>query len=131
MNNNRLQHVKYPPLYQKALELLSMSRSMSYVFGQDLINAAEHNLEHEKIYFTGDIIQQSYSLAPEILRAENQPYAEDKKRYAQQLKLLTKKLFLTCDQLENSPIKSKDFLSLFRKELRQFLKLQRTWTLML
>ena len=120
----------YPPLYHKALEILTLSRHMSYLYCEDLIGQESHGPEDEKIYFTGDIVQQSYNLAPEILRAENQPYAEDKRRYAQRVKLLTKKLLYTCDRLEKSPIKSKEFLPLFRKELRQFRKLQRTWALM-
>ena len=128
----KLSHrLNYPPLYYKALDILTLSRHMSYLFCEDLIGPESHGPEDEKIYFTGDIIQQSYSLAPEILRAENQPYAEDKRRYSKRVKLLTKKLFYTCDRLENSPIISKDFLPLFRRELRQFRKLQRTWALML
>ncbi len=128
----KLSHrLKYPPLYYKALEILTLSRHMSYLFCEDLIGAESYGPEDEKIYFTGDMVQQSYNLAPEILRAESQPYAEDKKRYAQRVKQLTKKLFYTCDRLESSPIKSKEFLPLFRQELRQFRKLQRTWTLML
>lgn len=128
----KLSHrLQYPPLYYKALEILTLSRHMSYLFCEDLIGSESYGPEDEKIYFTGDIVQQSYNLAPEILRAENQPYAEDKRRYAQRIKQLTKKLLYTCDRLENSPIQSKEFLPLFRQELRQFRKLQRTWTLML
>lgn len=123
--------LQYPPLYYKALEILTLSRHMSYLFCEDLIGSESYGPEDEKIYFTGDIVQQSYNLAPEILRAENQPYAEDKRRYAQRVKQLTKKLLYTCDRLENSPIQSKEFLPLFRQEVRQFRKLQRTWTLML
>jgi len=128
----RLSHrLHYPPLYDKALDILTLSRHMSYLYTEDLIGTEHHGPEDKEIYFTGDIIQQSYSLVPEILRAENQPYAEDKRRYAKRVKLLTKKLFYTCDRLENSPVQSKEFLPLFRKELRQFRKLQRTWALML
>jgi hypothetical protein len=128
----RLSHrLHYPPLYYKALDILTLSRHMSYLYTEDLIGPEHHGPEHKEIYFTGDIIQQSYSLVPEILRAENQPFTEDKRRYAKRVKLLTKKLFYTCDRLENSPVQSKEFLPLFRKELRQFRKLQRTWALML
>ena len=88
-------------------------------------------LSMKKSTFTGDIIQQSCKLAPEILRAENQTYAEDKRRHAKRVSVLIKNLFFTCDRLEDSPIKAKEFLPLFRKELKQFRKLQRTWALML
>lgn len=131
MKKKLTHRLHYPPLYFKALDILTLLRHMSYLYCEDLIGPESYGPEDQKIYFTGDIVQQSYSLAPEILRAENQPYAEDKRRYAKRVKLLTKKLFHTCDRLENSPIKSKEFLPLFRKELRQFRKLQRTWALML
>ncbi|HBB48099.1 MAG TPA: hypothetical protein DCZ44_00520 [Flavobacteriaceae bacterium] len=131
MKKKRSHHLNYPPLYDKALEILTMSRHMSYLFCEDLIGPETHGPEDDKIYFTGDIVQQSYNLAPEILRAEEQAYSEDKRRYAKRLKVLTKSLFYTCDRLENSPIKSKEFLPLFRKELRHFRKLQRTWAMML
>ncbi len=128
----KLSHrLHYPPLYHKALDILTLSRHMSYLYTEDLVGPEKHGPEHKEIYFTGDIVQQSYSLVPEILRAENQSFAEDKRRYAKRVKLLTKKLFYTCDRLENSPVESKEFLPLFRKELRQFRKLQRTWALML
>ncbi len=131
MKNMLTQHLHYPPFYHKALEILTLSRHMSYLYCEDLIGPEPNSPEHEKIYFTGDIIQQSCKLAPEILRAENQTYAEDKRRHAKRVSVLIKNLFFTCDRLEDSPIKAKEFLPLFRKELKQFRKLQRTWALML
>ena len=131
MKKKMSHRLHYPPLYYKALDILTLSRHMSYLYTEDLIGPELHGPEHKEIYFTGDIIQQSCSLVPEILRAENQPYAEYKRRYTKRVKLLTKKLFYTCDRLEKSPVQSKEFLPLFRKELRQFRKLQRTWALML
>ncbi len=131
MKKRNTKSLRYPPLYFKALEILSMSRHMSYLY-QDYLSALKSNgQEDPQIYFTGDIIQQSISLCPEILMAEQQTYSEDKIRYAARLRKLTKKLFYTCERLEHSPIEGKEFLPLFKNELKQFKKLQHTWTLML
>jgi len=131
MKKRNINSLRYPPLYSKALEILSLSRHMSYLYQDDLSGLQSNGQEHAEIYFTGDIIQQSFSLGPEILKAEEQTYSEDKMHYVARLKNLTKKLFYTCERLEHSSIQGKEFLPLFRKELKQFKKLQRTWTLML
>lgn len=58
------------PIYQKAMEILVLSRSISTYLNQDLSYLRPDGSEDTDIYFSGDIVQQSESLAPEIVKAE-------------------------------------------------------------
>ena len=88
-------------------------------------------MEDPNIYFSGDIIQQSVSLAPEILKAESMPFSEDKRRYAASVTRLANSLYRNCERLENTNSNGRDFLPLLRAELKKFRKLQRNWMLTL
>ena len=124
-------HLPYSPLYQKALDIFRISRSISHYFVDDLCYLQPNGKEDPNIYFSGDIVQQSNSLAPEILKAESQTFSEDKHKYAAQVNRLTNRLYQNCERLENTHSNGKDFMPLLRKELRIFRKLQRTLMLTL
>jgi len=65
------------PIYKKAMEIFSLSRNISHYLVEDLAALQTNGKEDPNIYFTGDIVQQSVSLAPEILKAEQQTFSED------------------------------------------------------
>ena len=81
--------------------------------------------------FSGDIVQQSISLAPEILKAESETFSEEKQKHVSSLSHLTNILYKNCERLESSNSNGKEFLPLLRKELKKFKKLQRVWMLTL
>ena len=119
------------PLYQKAMDIFHLSRSISHYFVDDLNYIQANGKEHPDIYFTGDIVQQSVSLGPEILRAERQAFSEDKHRHAASVTRLTNLLYKNCERLERTSSNGRDFLPLLRKELKKFRRLQRVWMLTL
>lgn len=121
----------YSPLYQKALEIFRLSRSISHYFVDDLCHLQANGKEDPNIYFSGDIVQQSISLGPEILKAESQTFSEEKHKYAASVNRLTNMLYKNCERLERSHSNGKDFMPILRKELKLFRKLQRTWMLTL
>ena len=118
-------------LYKKALEILTLSRSISGYLIHDLNQLDANGHENPFIYFTGDIIQQSDSLVPEIIKAENQTFQDDRIKYANSLETLTNRLYRNCERLEGSESNGKDFVILLRKELKKFKKLQRRWMMTL
>lgn len=124
-------HLPQSLLYQKAMDIFTLSRSISHYFVDDLSYLGKDGKENPDIYFTGDIVQQSISLAPEILKAESQPFSEDKQKYAASVTHLTNKLYRNCERLERSHSNGRDFLPVLRNELKKFRKLQRTWMLTL
>ncbi len=121
----------YSPVYRKAIEILHISRHISNYLIQDLSGLQANGSEDKCIYFTGDIIQQSISLVPNILRAESEPFAEEKHKYAASVTRLTNKLYKNCERLESSNSNGREFLRILRFELKKFRKLQRTWKLTL
>ena len=77
-------------------------------------------------------MQPSFSLDPEILKAEGQAFSEGQRHYyAHRVRRLTKLLVATCERIQYSLGQSKDFLQMLKKELNFFKKLQRTWLLTL
>jgi hypothetical protein len=124
-------HLPHSPLYLKALDILTLSRNISHYLVEDLSPLSDHGSEDQNLYFSGDIVQQSGSLAPEIIRAESEPFSEGKHKHAASVQRLTRLLYRNCDRLERASSNGKDFIPLLRKELRKFSKLQRSWMLTL
>lgn len=121
----------HSPIYQKAMDIITLSRSISTYLGQDLSSLESDGSENAFIYFTGDIVQQSVSLAPEIAKAEEARYSEKKYKHIASVKRLTYLLNKNIKRLENCNSNGKDYLPLLRSELKKFKQLQHTWTLSL
>ncbi|EGV42939.2 hypothetical protein BZARG_2385 [Bizionia argentinensis JUB59] len=121
----------HSPLYQKAMDILMLTRSISAYLHQDLSNLKSDNSENDFIYFSGDIVQQSVSLAPEIAKAEEARYSEKKHKHIASVKRLTYLLNKNIKRLEKCSSNGKDYLPLLRSELKKFKQLQRTWHLTL
>ena len=119
------------PLYRKAMDIIYLSRSISTYLNQDLNYITEDGKEDDHIYFSGDIVQQSTSLAPEIINAERERYSDKKYKHVESLERLTTMLFKNCKRLESANSNGRDYLPILRGELKKFRKLQRTWMLTL
>ncbi len=119
------------PIYNKAIEIFMLSRNISSYLVEDFNSRSAEHIDHPVIYFSGDIIQQSNSLAPEILKAESKPFQEDRFKHIASLEKLTTSLTINCERLEKFPSNGKDFLPILKKELKKFRKLQRKWLMTL
>lgn len=119
------------PIYKKAMEIFTLSLNISRYLSHDLTDLKKDGSENPHIYFSGDIVQQSVSLAPEIANAVLQRYSERKHKHIASLKRLTNMLYTNSYRLERSNSNGKDFLPILRSELKKFKKLQRSWLLTL
>lgn len=119
------------PVYRKALDIFHISRRISSYLTQDLSGIGPNGTEDELIYVSGDIVQQSNSLGPAIIKAESQKYSEEKYKHLKSLDRLTFRLINSCERLERSNSNGKDFLPILRSELKKFRTLQRHWMLTL
>jgi hypothetical protein len=119
------------PIYKKAIEIFALSQSISMYLNHDLSALKSDGSEDTNIYFSGDIVQQSVSLAPEILNAELERFSEKKYKHLASLRRLTNMLYKNSYRLEYSNSNGKDFLPILRSELKKFRQLQRSWMLTL
>ncbi len=119
------------PIHKKALEILTLSSHISKYLVQDLAPLQSNGNEDPNIYFTGDIVQQSISLAPEIVKAESKTFSEEKHKHILSLSHLINVLYKNCERLERANSNGKEFLPLLRNELKKFKKLQHIWMLTL
>jgi hypothetical protein len=119
------------PIYKKAIEIFALSQNISMYLTHDLSALRSDGTEDSNIYFSGDIVQQSVSLAPEIINAELERYSEKKYKHIASLKRLTNMLYKNSYRLEYSNSNGKDFLIILRRELNKFKQLQRSWMLTL
>lgn len=131
MSYNMTSHLSELPIYQKAMDIIVLSRSISSYINQDLSYLHPDGREDEHIYFSGDIIQQSESLAPEIEKAQAERCSEKKHMHLASLERLTQSLHLNCNRLEHCNSNGRDYLPVLRNELRKFRKLKRHWMLTL
>ena len=123
----------YPksPFYIKAQEIFTLSRGIASYVIEDITFRDPHNHEDPTLYLTGDIVQQSVALGPEILKAEQHLFQQDKHKHIASVERLSKLLYVNCKRLEKTHSNGKDFLPILRKELKKFRKLQHTWSLTL
>lgn len=119
------------PFYEKAVEIMTLSHRISNYLNQDLSALLQDGAEDNYIYFSGDIVQQSVSLAPEIVKAEQERHSDKKHKHIASLQRLTNLLNKNIKRLENCNSNGKDYLPLLNSELKKFKKLQRTWLLTL
>ncbi len=131
MNYSIPSHLSNVPLYQKAMDIFVLSRSISTYLNDDLCVLNIDGTENNDIYFSGDIVQQSSNLAPEIINAERERFSDKKHQHIESLERLTYRLYKNCKRLESTQSNGKDFLPILRKELKKFRKLQRNWMLTL
>ena len=131
MNYNLPSHLSDLPIYRKAMDIIMLSRSISTYLNQDLSYLNTDGTEDTNIYFSGDIVQQSTSLAPEIINAERERHSDKKHKHLESLDRLTSKLYNNCRRLESSKSNGKDYLPILRGELKKFRKLQRSWMMTL
>lgn len=124
-------HLSDLPIYKQALQIFTLSRSISSYLNQDLAYLYEDGKEDQNIYFSGDIVQQSESLAPEIINAELQRHSDKKHKHIASVRRLTNRLYRNCKRLESCNSNGKDYLPLLRRELKKFRQLQSTWMLTL
>ncbi len=127
LNNN----LPLSPIHKKALEIFTLSNHISKYLVQDLAPLQTNGSEDPNIYFSGDIVQQSVSLAPEIIQAENKTFSEEKHKHILSISHLTNVLYKNCERLEKTHSNGKEFLPILRKELKIFKKLQHLWMLTL
>lgn len=119
------------PIYRKAMDILAVSRSISTYIHQDLSYLYPDGREDEHIYFSGDIIQQSESLVPEIEKAQAERFSERKYRHLDSIERLLHRLQLNCSRLERCKSDGRDYLPVLRRELNKFNNLKRSWMLTL
>ncbi|GAA3652797.1 hypothetical protein [Flavivirga jejuensis] len=131
MSSNTPLNLSELPIYKKAVEIFTLSQSISRYLNDDLSILKNDGTEDSNIYFSGDIVQQSISLAPEILNVELERYSERKYKHIASIKRLTNMLYKNSYRLERSNSNGKDFLPILRSELKKFKKLQRIWLLTL
>jgi len=131
MNYNLPSHLSDLPIYKKAMDIIMISRNISTYLNQDLCYLNADGSEDNDIYFSGDIVQQSTNLAPEIISAERERFSDKKHKHLESLELLTDRLYTNCKRLERSNSNGKDYLPMLRYELRKFRKLQRSWMMTL
>jgi hypothetical protein len=124
-------HLSELPIYKQAMQIFVLSRSISSYLNQDLAYLYDDGKEDDNIYVSGDIVQQSVSLAPEIINAELEHCRDKKHRHIASVNRLTNRLYKNCSRLESCNSNGKDYLPILKREIRKFRKLQTTWMLTL
>ena len=92
---------KISPIHRKALDIFTLSSQISRYILPDLAKLQSNGFEDPNIYFTGDIIQQSNSLVPEIVEAERKSFSEERQEHLLSISRLTSVIDKNCERLES------------------------------
>ncbi len=131
MSSNLPNYLSELPIYQKAMEICTLSRNISTYLNYDLCTLDEYGNEDPNIYFSGDIVQQSSSLSSEVINTALENTRDEKYKRMLSLKRLTRHLYNNCTRLENANSNGKEYLPLLKVELKRFSRLHRSWMLTL
>jgi len=115
------------PLYYKSLEIFQLAQHISNYLSDDLSPLKSNGEENQEVYLTGDIVQQSFSIGPHILKAEKQPFQDEKHRHVISALLLSNKLYRSCKKLEHVNSNGKEYLPIILKEIKRFRKSLHQW----
>ncbi len=127
MSYNLPSPLSHLPIYEKAMDILALSRRISNYLNHDLAALNSDGKEDDHIYFSGDIVQQSTHLAPEIINVEREACSYKKNKHLERLDRLTARLYRNCRRLEKANSNGKDYLPILRGELKKFKAMQRHW----
>lgn len=119
------------PIYNKALDILSLSRNISQYLNYEMATLSCNGREHPAIYLTGDIILHSNFLGDSILDAENEVLSENRDKHLTAIEKWVYRLHKNCERLEQQAGSGKEFIHLLKHEVRRFRVLQRKWILSL
>ncbi len=125
MERTASQYLPNLPIYQKAIEILALSRRIA-----DYLTDGKndwHIPDDHPVCFAGDMITYSSKLAPNIEAAETQENQFSRYRHMMLLKKFTNRLVRQSERLERQTIDGKDYVALLRNELKKFKRLQLLW----
>jgi hypothetical protein len=114
-----------------ALEIRELCSYISIYLREDLNQLNANFKENPLIYFSGDILQHSDSLLPEIEKVNEAYLSENSHKHIKSVKRLTRRLNYACYRLEKCSGNGTDFLPLLKKSLKKFNKIQKVWLLTL
>src|SRR5690625_7954719 len=87
------------PNYNKALEILSLSKNISQYLNYEMSTLKHDGHEHPAIYLTGDIILHSNFLGDFILDAEKEVLSENRDKHLTAIEKLTYSLHKNYERL--------------------------------
>ena len=116
--------------YNKSLEIKKISKKISDYIIFELSNSTDYS-KNTILFFSGDIVQQSYIISEEIIKAQVSLISENKNSHIKTIQWLIFRLMQTCKRIENSYSNSKDYISILVKEINKFKLLKKSWLLTL
>ncbi|WP_224484765.1 hypothetical protein [Robertkochia aurantiaca] len=126
----RSKSVKRLAVYQKALEIFRLSRSITAsanLSGLDIMDQYRH--ENADVRLSDHLIMTSLGLAPKIAMAESTKDPNVKFHSIEAIRQSTDYLMNCCERLEQQGVTRKEFTRLLKKELNKFGKLQQKWAI--
>ena len=110
-----------------AQEIRELSCYISNYLREDLNPLSPSLKEDPLIYFSGDILQHSDSLLPEIEKVNDTYLSENRYKHINSVKRLTRRLNYACYRLEKCSSNGTEFLPLLKKSLKNFNTIQKVW----
>ena len=120
-------NLTYLAVYQKALDLTTMSREIAsyFSYNKDLFKLYESRSLRDSI---ADSIVQDADLIPEhIARAARSNSNSARLKYVGLTQIMIRNILSYCNGLEHDGVKEKEYINLFRKEIGSFRRSLNSW----
>lgn len=114
-------------VYQKALELTSMSREIAsyFSYNKDLLQLYQSRSLQDAI--ADHIVQDAHLIPEHIAQAANSNSNVTRLKYVNLTQIMIKNILSYCNGLEQMGVKEKEYLHLFRKEIGSFRRSLNSW----
>ena len=120
-------NLKSLTVYQKALDLTTMSREIAsfFAYNQDVIKLYESRSLRDDI---AESIVQDANLIPEHLaRAAHSDSNSARLKYVGLVQIMIRNILSYCNGLEHDGVKEKEYINLFRREIGSFRRSLNSW----
>ncbi|MCK5400757.1 MAG: hypothetical protein KAJ28_03910 [Flavobacteriaceae bacterium] len=114
-------------IYQKSMDIFKLTRHIASFISQDKDILSMHKSIRKVDHYASNLVMDALGLVPKIAETENQKNPILKLKYAKSLSYFIDRLYNNSLKLEKTKTQGKEFLKLFRKELKQLRKLHKQY----
>jgi hypothetical protein len=115
------------PVYQKALELCTLSRELASFVSYNKNMLTLYQSQSLRDHIADSLITDAVLIPQQIARAETSDSISDRLKSATFIGIMIRNISAYCNGLEHDGVREKEYLHLLRREIRIFRKSFKKW----
>jgi len=115
------------PVYQKALELCTLSRELASFVTYNKNMLTLYQSESHRDHIADSLLTDAVLIPQQIARAETSDSVSDRMKSATFIGIMIRNISAYCNGLEQDGVREKEYLHLLRREIRIFRRSFKKW----